>query len=77
MGACDGCGTPEDVRKDNHIHVELDFVPVAERLPVEPGLYPTLSYGCWHRDVRWSGERWETVLPVTHWSEIPTIEERG
>ena len=83
MGACDGCGTPEDVRQDNHIHVELDFVPVTERLPVEEREYQVLVSGwagsyCMFYDTEcddWSDSE-DGGYNVTRWAEIPTIEER-
>ena len=84
MGACDGCGTPEDVRQDNHIHVELDFVPVTERLPDDiHNVYGLCAVWerpeeVWYDDeVRLWRDFWRgKVVDVTHWAEIPTIEER-
>ena len=82
MGACDGCGTPEDVRQANHIHVELDFIPVEERLPVA-NVYGIVRrrpkiVEVWydHEDKVWR-DFWRNVeVDVTHWAEIPTIEEQ-
>jgi len=88
MGACDGCGTPEDVRQDNHIHVELDFVPVEERLPEcelpVAGLISILGRRAslpeevvYAKGLWWKGRSGlGGIARVTHWSEIPTIEER-
>ena len=84
MGACDGCGTPEDVRQDNHIHVELDFVPVEERLPDDiHNVYGLCAVWerpeeVWYDDeVRLWRDFWRgKVVDITHWSEIPTIEGR-
>jgi len=90
MGACDGCGTPESVRQDNHIHVELDFVPVWQSTPLDEcpmtgdrirrfvvmlSVSPYWSMAIKDKGIFYTlfGERLEGV---THWAEIPTIEER-
>lgn len=74
-------------KKKGHIKVELDFVPVEERLPDdEQSMYQLeilhMSHGMPLRDYaeyeegRWlavdgSGDIYENV---THWAEIPVIE---
>ena len=60
-----------------HIKVELDFIPVEERLPIVSGFYPALvntaDYG---RRVYWDGESWCLSLGrVTHWAEIPQVSD--
>ena len=102
MGACDGCGTPEDVRQDNHIHVHLDFVPVTERLPEISWNKGVAALLCFpggtviieaRGNIMYCGaaagwvydgdpddsirHQWGDDVELTHWSEIPTIEERG
>jgi len=87
MGANDGCGTPEDVRQDNHIHVELDFVPVTERLP-DPASHVCFIdiAGNWHRgfvNLKYDNPRWcsETTgslwgyNQVIRWAEIPQVSD--
>jgi len=73
-----------------HIKVELDFIPVEERLPVEEvdtsGLYAVLR-GSGDLDILWfhncgdDGSCWETQVfeetidDITHWSEIPQVSD--
>lgn len=60
-----------------HIKVELDFIPVEERLPEERGYYPVLleeRCGIHNRidESFWNGDRWGLwPAKVTHYAEIP------
>ena len=62
---------------DNHIHVELDFIPVEERLPDEDGEYQVIVRGWegthvmfYDTDVGTWSDSEDSGYDVTHWSEI-------
>ena len=73
-----------------HIKVELDFIPIEERLPVEGvdcyGLYAVIRrWGgidiLWFHNAGDDGNTWEeqitgsVVCNVTHWAEIPKVSD--
>ena len=60
-----------------HIKVELDFIPVGEKLPENTLFYPVIECGEWYCHAQWLGHWWfdsegESVA-VTHWAEIPEM----
>ena len=89
MGASDGGGRAVTRKPDNHIHVELDFIPVSERLPETTGWRYVIvdgidmpSKALWEQcDLPersgWSewkrGQRHALNWKITYWSEIPTV----
>ena len=73
---------------DGHIHVELDFIPVEERLPESAGLCMSRPMALMFGEQGWRRGFWTTgplkprftidgCVPargVTHWAEIPEIK---
>ena len=75
-------------REDGHIIVELDFVPVEERLPASgwavkvlregcrravPGYYDAIEATWYWWDEDEDGRRKPIIERVTHWAEIPEV----
>ncbi len=61
-----------------HIKVELDFMPVEEKLPDDFRFYDVLEYGQWYvLRARFCGKQWldvnVDVVDVTHWAPIPDL----
>lgn len=88
------CHRPTVTPMSEHIKVELDFIPVEERLPTEEQAetlllilvggedFETAFYMRYARQripfpADWMNREEEAaMLNVTHWAEIPKIEEK-
>ena len=77
---------------DNHIRVELDFIPVSERLPEYGKEVYLRKFAQGHSVIRigyfdadeleesawWMSDQGEylEIAEFTHWAEIPTVDVR-
>ena len=70
------------MKPDNHIHADLDFVPAEEQKPQKARTVMMIYRGRMMEGYWVHANQWHSNLDdrfiynVTHWSEIPTIEER-